>query len=157
MISTIFEIPLDKNIKNSAIAKKKWWRDVHAVIVRVLRESPRHLENAYDISVILISDERMKELYARYKGKSRVTDVLSFFYGKSGEESHPQGEMFICIPQALRQAKRYRTTPAHEMARLAVHGFLHIYGYDHQKKQQRAVMRSLERVILRICKKENLF
>lgn len=156
MISVISEEAFDKNV-GVFVVKKKWYKDVHAIVVRVLKESSRCLKNTYDISVVLIDEKRMKELYVWYKGRDRVTDVLSFFYGKSEEETQPQGEMFICIPQALRQAKRYHVTPTHEITRLAVHGFLHIYGYDHQKKQHRAVMRSLERVILRICKKENLF
>lgn len=155
MTTVIFKPPLDTKIKKTAIAKKKWWRDIYKIILRAIQKSPRFLGEIYDISIVLISEEKMKELTTRYKGRDRVTDVLSFFYGKAEGESRAEGEMFICLPQAMRQARRYGVSLTHEIARLAVHGLLHIYGYDHQKKKERAVMRSLERVILHICKKEN--
>ncbi len=156
MISTTIEGVIDEKIKKTVITKKKWYRDIHDIVTRFLKESPRLLKSTYDISVVLIDEDRMRRLYATYKGKNRVTDVLSFFYGEAEGESRPQGEVFICLPQALRQASRYHISPIHEIARLVIHGFLHIYGYDHQKKQQRTVMRSCERIIFRLCKKENL-
>jgi probable rRNA maturation factor len=156
MISYICEDSLVKEFKKTGIARKKWYADIHEVSVEVLKKSPRYLQEIYDISIVLVTEEKMKALYAMYKRINRVTDVLSFFYGKSEEDTHPQGELYICLSQALRQARRYRVSPVQEVARLVIHGFLHIYGYDHQKKHERAVMQSLERVIFHICKKERM-
>jgi|GEM_PF-741448 len=156
MISLIHEEPLEKEFKKTVAAQKKWYGAIHVIVTDFLKKSPRQLQEMYDISVILVSERKMRELYTAYKGVNRVTDVLSFFYDKAKEEKHSQGELFICLTQVLRQARRYRVSPIQEVARLAIHGFLHIYGYDHQKKHERVVMRSLERSLFRLCKKEHL-
>lgn len=158
MISCIYQGFFDTHIKKTKITEKKWYGDIHSIIIRFFKKKSYNFHGAYDISVVLVGEKKMRELYAAYKGRNRVTDVLSFLYEKEKEDPFaPSGEIFICIPQAVRQAKRYHISLAHEMARLAIHGFLHIYGYDHKEKQERAIMRSCERAILQLCKKENLY
>lgn len=157
MIFYTAEEVFDKKIKKTVIAERVWYKNIHTVVLRSLKEYVRDSKGAYDISIVLVNDEKMKKLYAKYKGRNQVTDVLSFFYGKSEGDLRPQGDIFICLPQAVRQARRYHVSTVHEMARLTIHGFLHIYGYDHIKKGERTRMRSLECIIFRICKKENIF
>ncbi|MBI2645415.1 rRNA maturation RNase YbeY [Candidatus Uhrbacteria bacterium] len=157
MISCVIEAPLEKELKKTGIARKGWYRDIHTVVMDFLKKNPRRLKRAYDISIILIGKEKMRALHAAYKKVNRVTDVLSFFYERTRDDRTPHGELFLCVPQATQQARQYHVSLSHEIARLTVHGFLHIYGYDHQKKHERGIMRSAERAILCICKKENLF
>lgn len=98
------------------------------------------------ISVIFVDDEKIKSLNRTYRKLSRVTDVLSFAYGDG--KLLEEGEIYICLPQVLRQHTRFRTTLIQEVARLFFHGLLHVYGYDHVKQSERTVMRSLERCLM---------
>jgi len=85
-----------------------------------------------EISLAFINDARMKSLNRKYRGRNRVTDVLTFDYGLpfSG-----QGEIFICLPQAKRQAKRIGHSLKKELAILLIHGILHLAGYNDKTKR----------------------
>ncbi len=112
------------------------------------RQVLKHLE----VSVLLVNDAGMRRLNRLYRGIDRTTDVLSFplmtsFTSHTTSFTSPLllGDIVISLPQAKRQAKEYETTFYRELARLLVHGLLHLLGYDHEKKGYEAVkMRRLE-------------
>jgi probable rRNA maturation factor len=111
--------------------------EVAKVAVKVLGK--KGLEN---ISLVLVGDAKMKELNKKYRGKNRVTDVLSF------EELN---EIFICLPQAKRQAKALKHPLNCELTRLVVHGIVHLKGYEHEgSKRQAARMLAVENKILEL-------
>ena len=82
-----------------------------------------------DISLVFVGDAKMKELNKKYRGKNKTTDVLSF------EELN---EIFICMPQAKRQARLLKTGLKPELTRLLTHGIVHLKRYDHEKSAQEA-------------------
>jgi probable rRNA maturation factor len=84
-------------------------------------------------SVVLVSDATMRRLNRRFAGKDRPTDVLSFPAGPSEGEPGPYlGDVFISVETADRQ----RPGPlARELQTLALHGVLHLLGYDHETDQ----------------------
>ena len=77
-----------------------------------------------EISIVLVSGTKIRELNRKYRKINRVTDVLAFDYG----------EIFICLPQAERQAKQLGHSLKKELAILLIHGILHLAGYDDEKK-----------------------
>lgn len=77
-----------------------------------------------EISIVLVSDTKIKELNRKYRKINRVTDVLAFDYG----------EIFICLPQAKRQAEQLGHSLKRELAILLIHGILHLLGYDDEEK-----------------------
>jgi rRNA maturation RNase YbeY len=83
-----------------------------------------------DVSVFFCGDRRMAGLNRRWRRKSRSTDVLSFPVGESGARF--LGDIVISVPYATRQARGRGDSPAREMDRLLVHGYLHLLGYDHE-------------------------
>ena len=83
-----------------------------------------------DVSVFFCGDRRMAGLNRRWRRKSRSTDVLSFPVGESGVRF--LGDIVISVPYATRQARGRGDSPAREMDRLLVHGYLHLLGYDHE-------------------------
>lgn len=90
----------------------------------------------YKINVILVNDSYMTELNRLYLSHTGTTDVISFpFY-----EKNLWGEIYICVPQALRQAKEYKTEPHQELERLLIHGILHLLGYNHQGHKEALLM-----------------
>ena len=89
-----------------------------------------------EVSVTFVTDAGIAELHDRYLGRAGVTDVLSFALHDNGED--PLGDVYVGYPQALRQAAEAGIEADREMARLAVHGTLHVLGYDHPEGPERA-------------------
>jgi probable rRNA maturation factor len=81
------------------------------------------------ISVTLVGDEEIAELNGRYLKHEGVTDVLAFALYENGEPV--TGDVYVGLEQALRQAEEAEVAPLEEVVRLAVHGTLHVLGYDH--------------------------
>ncbi|CAB3391213.1 rRNA maturation RNase YbeY [Kyrpidia spormannii] len=122
--------------------------DVERLIAAVLEEAAsREGVEAAEVSVVLVDDERIHELNRDYRGVDRPTDVLSFAM-REGEGEPVQteegrellGDIVISVETAERQANQYGHSLRRELAFLAVHGFLHLLGYDHQSPEQEQVM-----------------
>jgi len=96
-----------------------------------------------EVSVVIGDDGLLADLNARYRNLARTTDVLAF----PMEEAGPYrllGEVVISSDRVLVQAPRYRHRPADEMARLLVHGLLHLLGFEHKTPAGRRRMRAAE-------------
>ena len=104
-----------------------------------------------ELSVALVGDGKMRALNRRYRGLSRVTDVLSFPASKSPWPVVPGprllGDIVIATGVAARQARAQGHGFQTELRRLALHGLLHLLGYDHERDDGRMVR--LERRLLR--------
>jgi probable rRNA maturation factor len=96
---------------------------------RVLEEAARALSVKGDVALVLTGDRAVRALNARYRGKDRPTDVLSFPGGGAVAEL---GDIVISVETAERNARAQRRTLAQELDVLALHGFLHVLGYDHE-------------------------
>ena len=92
-------------------------------------------------AVILCSDYMIRKLNRQYRKKDKATDVLSFCFG----DDDLLGEIYISLQRAKAQARRYGVSYEDELKRLLVHGLLHLMGYDHIKRADRAVMEDRER------------
>ncbi len=112
-----------------------------------------------EISIVFVNGARMRSLNARYRGIDRPTDVLSFpMTTDAGLKKDilavhgvpvPLGDIVICVPKAVIQAKEYGTSVRQEIRRLLVHGLLHLLGYDHELgSYQRVKMKKKERELL---------
>ena len=121
-----------------------------------------------EMAVTFVSNERSHELNLEYRDTDRPTDVISLEYKPEldiavDEEDlldHPElaemledfdayiGELFISVDKAREQAEEYGHSFEREMGFLAVHGFLHINGYDHYTPEEEAEMFGLQEEIL---------
>ncbi|MGH9349956.1 MAG: rRNA maturation RNase YbeY, partial [Vicinamibacterales bacterium] len=91
------------------------------------------------LTVAIVSDARVKALNRRFRGRDQATDVLSFPADRRGD----LGEVIIASGVARRQAKRAGHSLQTELRVLALHGLLHLLGYDHETDAGR--MSRLER------------
>jgi probable rRNA maturation factor len=109
---------------------------VHPAVRAAVRATLRH-EGVADaeVSVTLMADDEIAELNVRYLQHEGPTDVISFALYEDGED--PVGDVYIGFEQALRQAAALGVAPTHEIARLAVHGTLHVLGHDHPPGEER--------------------
>jgi probable rRNA maturation factor len=92
-----------------------------------------------ELGLYLIRPERSQELNLKYRGKDKPTDVLSFPLEESSLEKYgilPAGDIFICLDIAKRQAEDLNIPLNQELARLCIHGLLHLLGYDHERSQK---------------------
>jgi probable rRNA maturation factor len=96
---------------------------------RVLRAAARDLGVTGELAVVLAGDRTLQTLNARYRGKDKPTDVLSF-PGPGGAEG--LGDVVISLETAARNARAFGRTLPQEVDVLALHGFLHVLGYDHE-------------------------
>ncbi len=107
-----------------------------------------------ELSILISDDEAIRELNLRYRGVDEPTDVLSFDLHTEDDFPTPPGstrqlgEIVISYPTALRQAAEARHHVDDELARLLVHGLLHLLGSEHESPGGARTMRSKERALL---------
>ena len=107
---------------------------------RVLGGAAEALRARGEVSLVLAGDRLLHRLNRDYRGKDRPTDVLSF-PGDGGEAG--LGDVVISVETAARNARSGGRTLARELDVLALHGFLHVLGYDHETDD--GTMERLER------------
>lgn len=116
---------------------------------RVLRALSR---SRSELSIRLADDVFMAELNGAWRRRPRPTDVLSFSLLEGEDAVHPGGllgDVVIGVETAARQARARRRGLDEEMARLLIHGTLHLLGHDHERQEDGRVMRREERRLWR--------
>jgi probable rRNA maturation factor len=105
-----------------------------------------------DVCVLITDAEEIQRLNANYRGIDRVTDVLTFPAWEGDAILCPPdgylGDIAICIDRAQEQAEEYGHSLERELAFLAVHGALHLLGYDHETPDGEADMHKKQDEIL---------
>lgn len=119
-----------------------------------------------EISLLLTTDEEIRQMNREFRNIDRATDVLSFpmvDYEEAGnfdflEEQtdcfHPEtgelllGDIVISKDRVLAQAAEYGHSPKREFAFLITHSVLHLTGYDHMEEEERHLMEQMQREIL---------
>ncbi len=105
------------------------------------------------LSIALMGEGRIKELNKKYRGKNKVTDVLAF--NGNPKLNLGLGEIVICLPEVKKNAKKFNTIFKKELARVLIHGILHLLGYEHEKdkgaaekmeKKQEKYIREIPRI-----------
>ncbi len=105
-----------------------------------------------ELSVVLAADPEIAALNARFRGRGGPTDVLSFSLlegAAAGFRGGLLGDVVIGVEVAARQARRRGRSLDEEVARLLIHGVLHLLGYDHERDADARVMRAQERRLWR--------
>jgi len=119
------------------------------VIERTLKHEK--VKNA-TFSIVFVDEEKIQELNKNYRNIDKVTDVISFAFEDNSKIVYNNlrflGEIFICIPKMIDQAKDYGHSEERELAFLTVHGLLHLLGYDHMNEEEEKEMFGLQEVIL---------
>jgi probable rRNA maturation factor len=96
------------------------------------------------LTILLTSDARLKELNHRFRGRKKPTNVLSF----SGEKPY-LGDIALAFDTIAREARAQGKSFAAHSAHLAAHGVLHLLGHDHERPRDAEVMEALETAIVK--------
>lgn len=126
------------------VNRQRHRRVPRARLTRVLEGASAALGVKGEVSLVLAGDALLRRLNRDYRGKDRPTDVLSF-PGEGGEAG--LGDILISVETASRNARRLRRSLGRELDVLALHGFLHVLGYDHESDD--GTMDRLERRLRR--------
>ena len=127
-------------------------KDIPAVVENAVSAALKHENAEGDINVVLTDDAEIQMLNKSFRNIDTTTDVLSF-PANEGEEfqnipDESLGDIAISCPRAFLQAEEYGHLPEREFAFLAVHGTLHILGYDHLNEEDAKIMFALQEIIL---------
>ena len=117
---------------------------LRALVALTLKREGRR---AGEIGVRLTDDPELRHLNRRWRGIDRATDVISFAYDEDAPDATRRpvtGDIVVSMERVIVQAKRYRDSIGTELARLVIHGVLHLGGHDHLKPAERRDMRARE-------------
>lgn len=109
-----------------------------------------------EVSVTITNDKEIQQINAEHRGMNRPTDVLSFplyerdeeWMLEEGEDVVAIGDIVISLDRAIEQANDYGHSLSREIGFLAVHGFLHLLGYDHETPEEEKEMFERQNLIL---------
>lgn len=126
---------------------------LRALVALALKQEGRRTG---EIAVVLTGDAALRELNRRWRGIDRATDVISFAYDELEADAATRpvtGDLVVSLERVREQAKRFRVTPGAELARLVLHGALHLCGHDHAQAGERRVMRACEEKAMRAARR----
>jgi probable rRNA maturation factor len=115
------------------------------------------VEEGSEVSITFLSNERIREINRDYRHKDQPTDVISFALEELGEDEieivgtdmpRVLGDIIISVERAKEQAEEYNHSFSRELGFLALHGFLHLLGYDHIEEEDEKEMFQTQKDIL---------
>ena len=127
-------------------------KEDHIELVEKLLQHAAQVENIEDgseVSITFVTNEAIHEINREYRDKDQPTDVISFALEEMGEgevaiigEGIPRvlGDIIISTDRTREQAEQFGHTFERELGFLAIHGFLHLLGYDHMNEEDEKVM-----------------
>ncbi|MGF2617129.1 rRNA maturation RNase YbeY [Rossellomorea vietnamensis] len=116
-----------------------------------------NVEPASELTISFVKNDRIKEINKEYRDKDQATDVISFAMEELGEDETkivgdgiPRilGDIIISVEKAKEQADEYGHSFSRELGFLALHGFLHLLGYDHMNEEDEKRMFGRQKEIL---------
>ncbi|PTI40512.1 rRNA maturation RNase YbeY [Staphylococcus succinus] len=126
------------------LVKQEWFEQIDNLLT--FAKTQENIDGEAELSVTFVDKVEIQEINKMYRDKDKVTDVISFAL----EEDEPEitgldmprvlGDIIICTDVANEQAESYGHSFERELGFLALHGFLHLLGYDHMNEQDEKEM-----------------
>ena len=159
---------INYNKKFNTAKYKQYITKAYAAAMSIIK--PRY--QGLEVNIAFVSKRQIHSINRQFRNVDRPTDVLSFptisYSGDNGNiisgkdltksnfaaDINPEtgnimlGDIYICLPVCFRQAKQYNTGRKREVSYLAVHGLLHLLGYDHMIDSDKITMRAMEEKIM---------
>lgn len=143
------KIHYQNELEQKLVGYQKLFRQISLVVF-----AHERMGGSYELSLSIVSEEKIREFNRTYRAIDEVTDVLSFAqlegvnYTLPKDMPLPLGDILICYDQAEKQASAYGHSIRREMAFLFTHGLLHLLGYDHMNEKDEKKMFALQERIL---------
>lgn len=123
------------------------YKDSLKDIQRILDYISKDFKDPLSVAIHICDSDRIKELNNEHRGKDSSTDVLSFPHCELEEGQFYIGDIFINEDIIESQAEEINSNPITELTFLAMHGMLHLIGYDHMNPEEEEEMTSKQREI----------
>ncbi|WP_409327751.1 rRNA maturation RNase YbeY [Staphylococcus pseudoxylosus] len=137
---------------HTELVQNEWLTQIDELLTFAKKQE--NIEEEAELSVTFVDKQEIQEINKMYRDKDKVTDVISFAL----EEDEPEitgldmprvlGDIIICTDVAKDQADNYGHSFERELGFLALHGFLHLLGYDHMTEQDEKEMFGRQEQIL---------
>lgn len=136
------------------LVKNEWYEQIDSLLTFAKKQE--HIDSEAELSVTFLDKDEIQNINKMYRDKDKVTDVISFAL----EEDEPEidmneldiprvlGDIIICTDVAHEQAENYGHSFERELGFLALHGFLHLLGYDHMTDEDEKEMFGRQDAIL---------
>lgn len=136
------------------LVKNGWYEQIDSLLTFAKKQE--HIDSEAELSVTFVDKDEIQNINKMYRDKDKVTDVISFAL----EEDEPEidineldiprvlGDIIICTDVAHEQAENYGHSFERELGFLALHGFLHLLGYDHMTDEDEKEMFGRQDAIL---------
>lgn len=122
---------------------------------KLIKEIFNNIASKNTFNIIFVDEDEIRKINKEYRNLDKVTDVISFALCDSPDElefcDNELGDVFICLQRAFDQAKEYGHSVAREVGFLAVHGYLHLCGFDHMTKEDEKIMFAKQDEILKMA------
>ena len=96
------------------------------------------------ISVLLTSDNTIKDLNFKYRNKNKATNVLAFSVQELIEKKNYVGDLAISLEKIIFESNKYKIKKNQYLSKITIHGILHLLGYDHVNDDDYEVMNKIE-------------
>ena len=136
------------------LVKNEWYEQIDSLLTFAKKQE--HIDSEAELSVTFVDKDEIQNINKMYRDQDKVTDVISFAL----EEDEPEidmneldiprvlGDIIICTDVAHEQAENYGHSFERELGFLALHGFLHLLGYDHMTDEDEKEMFGRQDAIL---------
>lgn len=127
---------------------KETMKEIKKIIQFTLKKE--NVKNA-ECNIIFVTNEKIHEINYQYRGIDRPTDVISFALEDNQDfemKIRILGDIYISVEKAKEQAEAYGHSFRREISFLAVHGILHLLGYDHMEKEDEKIMFAKQEEVL---------
>jgi probable rRNA maturation factor len=139
-------------LKVDVIVESDLWKqkdDVKSAARRAVTTAAAVLSTpSSELAIVLTDDSAIRLLNRDWRGVDAPTNVLSFPAGRAGGAPPFIGDIVLAYETIAGEAKAGRKPLTHHIAHLAVHGFLHLLGYDHVREKDAETMEAVERDVL---------
>ena len=93
------------------------------------------------VSIIWVDDDELRNMHVQFLNDPTFTDIMTF---NLGDENILEVELYISVDRAKDHAEKFKVTEENELARLVIHGMLHLSGYDDHSDEEQIEMRAME-------------
>jgi len=139
-------------LKIDMVVESALWKqhDVKAIVRRAVAQAAAMLSTpAAELAILLTDDSAIRSLNRTWRGVDKATNVLSFPTARAGGRPPLIGDIVLAFETIAGEARAQGKPFAHHVAHLAVHGFLHLIGFDHVRHEDAEAMEQVERDVLR--------
>ncbi|HET54655.1 MAG TPA: rRNA maturation RNase YbeY [Ignavibacteria bacterium] len=114
-------------------------KTVHSIISKLKKEFQFKV---LFLEINFVDSKQISDINESYLSHKGSTDIITFNYSK--DTFNLDGECYICVPDAIENAKKYKISVQNELLRLIIHGVLHLLGYDDTKEPEKKKMKKEE-------------